>query len=121
MTSKKDILATNDTLVQDIRGLIEEARSTVATTVNTCPYHALLAGRQADQRGDPQGEGDRAGYGQRIVHALSAQLHQEYGQGFTKRNLFNMIRFAQVFPVRERDGLALMRFRQRHSINFGAS
>jgi hypothetical protein len=34
MARKKDILTANDTLVQDIRSLIEEARSTVATTVN---------------------------------------------------------------------------------------
>jgi hypothetical protein len=35
------------------------------------------------------------------VHALSAKLQKEYGQGFTKRNLLNMIRFAQVFPEEE--------------------
>ncbi len=46
-------------------------------------------------------KGERAGYGEQIVHSLSAQLQQEYGQGFTKRNLFNMIRFAQVFPEEE--------------------
>jgi hypothetical protein len=43
-------------------------------------------------------KGDRAGYGEKIVHALGTQLQQEYGRGFTKRNLFNMIRFAQLFP-----------------------
>ena len=40
----------------------------------------------------------RAGYGEEIVHALSAQLQIEFGKGFTKRNIFNMIRFAEVFP-----------------------
>lgn len=40
----------------------------------------------------------RAEYGERIVHALSAQLEKEFGRGFTRRNLFNMIRFAEVFP-----------------------
>ena len=30
--------------------------------------------------------------------ALSAQLTAEFGQGFTRRNLFNMIRLAEVFP-----------------------
>ena len=41
---------------------------------------------------------ERAGYGEQIVHALSAQLRLEFGEGFGKRNLFNMIRFAEVFP-----------------------
>ena len=40
----------------------------------------------------------RAGYGEKIVHALGAQLTSEFGRGFTKRNLFNMVRFAEVFP-----------------------
>jgi hypothetical protein len=40
----------------------------------------------------------RAGYGDKIVHALSAQLTSDFGRGFTKRNLFNMVRFAEVFP-----------------------
>ena len=35
MTGKKEILSTDNVLVRDIRSLIEEARSTVATTVNT--------------------------------------------------------------------------------------
>ena len=40
----------------------------------------------------------RAEYGAEIVHALSAQLTAEFGRGFGRRNLFNMIRFAEVFP-----------------------
>ncbi|OIO09120.1 MAG: hypothetical protein AUJ52_06845 [Elusimicrobia bacterium CG1_02_63_36] len=40
----------------------------------------------------------RAAYGKAIVHALSGQLTVEYGQGFSRTNLFNMVRFAEVFP-----------------------
>ena len=99
MPRKKDMLAADNALVRDIRSLIEEARSTVATTVNavlTMLY--WWVGRPINEE---ILKGDRAGYGERIVHALSAQLYQEYGQGFTKRNLFNMIRFSQVFPEEE--------------------
>lgn len=99
MPSKKDVVATDSALVQDIRSLIEEARSTVATTVNvalTTLYWKV--GRRINEEFL---KGDRAGYGERIVHALSAHLQMEYGQGFTRRNLFNMIRFAQVFPEEE--------------------
>jgi len=42
----------------------------------------------------------RAGYGERIVATLSQRLTIEFGRGFSRRNLFNMIRFAEVFPDR---------------------
>ena len=99
MTGKKNISATDSVLVQDIRCLIEEARSTVASTVNaalTMLYWKI--GRRINKE---ILKGNRAGYGEKIVHALSAQLSQDYGRGFTKRNFFNMIRFAQVFPDEE--------------------
>ena len=32
------------------------------------------------------------------MSALGTQLTVEFGEGFTRRNLFNMIRFAEVFP-----------------------
>jgi len=35
------------------------------------------------------------------VSALSAQLEAEFGRGFGRRNLFRMIRFAEVFPDRQ--------------------
>ena len=39
----------------------------------------------------------RAEYGQKIVSALGTQLVAEFGRGFATRNLFRMIRFAEVF------------------------
>ena len=40
----------------------------------------------------------RAEYGERIVSALGRQLAAEFGRGLGTRNLFRMIRFAEVFP-----------------------
>ena len=40
----------------------------------------------------------RTDYGAQIVSALSARLSAEFGRGFSRRNLFNMVRFAEVFP-----------------------
>lgn len=37
-------------------------------------------------------------YGQKILHALGTKLVTEFSQGFTARNLANMIRLAEVFP-----------------------
>ncbi len=39
----------------------------------------------------------RAEYGEKIVSALGTQLSAEFGRGFGVRNLFRMIRFAEVF------------------------
>jgi len=39
----------------------------------------------------------RAAYGGRIVSSLGTRLAAEFGRGFGKRNLFRMIRFAEVF------------------------
>lgn len=42
-----------------------------------------------------------AEYGERIVSSLATQLEAELGRGFGRRNLFRMIRFAEVFPDRK--------------------
>jgi len=40
----------------------------------------------------------RAGYGEQIVYALSAQLAAEFGSGFSEKSLRRMIQFAEEFP-----------------------
>jgi predicted nuclease of restriction endonuclease-like (RecB) superfamily len=40
----------------------------------------------------------RAEYGKQTVDTLSQQLMNEYGRGFSRRNLFNMISFYETFP-----------------------
>jgi hypothetical protein len=40
----------------------------------------------------------RAEYGQQIVSALSSQLTREYGRGFSRQNLFHMMRFVETYP-----------------------
>lgn len=76
--------------------LIDEARSAVATTVNvglTILYWKIGQRIHAEIL-----QSERATYGEQIVQTLSAQLQAEYGRGFGRRNLFYMIRFAEVFP-----------------------
>jgi predicted nuclease of restriction endonuclease-like (RecB) superfamily len=83
-------------LLADLRDLILQAREGVARAVDsgltTLYWHI---GRRIRQ--DILKE-KRADYGERIVSALSAQLEAEFGRGFSRRNLFNMVRFAEVFP-----------------------
>jgi len=84
-------------LLHDIRRLIENARLTVAITVNsalTMLYWQV--GRRINEeilKGEQRGD-----YGKRIVATLSQDLSAEYGQGFTYTALTRMIRFSDVFP-----------------------
>lgn len=43
----------------------------------------------------------RAAYGKRLINVLADQLTQEYGQGFSARNLRNFRKFYELFPDRE--------------------
>ena len=43
----------------------------------------------------------RAHYDEKIVSTLSSQLVPELGEGFSKRNIFRMIRFSEAFPDEE--------------------
>lgn len=83
-------------LLRDLRHLISETRSAVAVTINT--GLTLLYWQVGTRIRRETLREERAEYGERIVHALSAQLRSEFGEGFSPRNLFNMIRFAEVFP-----------------------
>ena len=82
-------------LMHEIQQLIEQSRSSVAVTVNaglTMLYWQI--GRRINQE---LLQDQRADYGQRVLHTLSAKLTVDYGQGFSEKNLRRMIQFSQVF------------------------
>ena len=83
-------------LLADVRGLILAAREQVARAVDsglTLLYWHV--GRRVHQ--DILKE-KRAEYGAEIVSALGRQLSEEFGRGFTAKNLHRMVQFAEVFP-----------------------
>ena len=82
-------------LIRDIRGMIDEARSSVATTVNA--GLTMLYWRVGKRIKKDILKGERAGYGEQIVSTLSRQLVADYGNSFTVKNLRRMIQFAEVF------------------------
>lgn len=85
----------DETLVADLRRLIEEARQRVAMTVNaelTILYWRVGARIHAEVLNS-----ERANYGKQIVLTLSARLTADYGKGFDRSNLFRMLQFAS-FP-----------------------
>ena len=83
-------------LIGDIRRLIETARHNVAVTVNA--GLTILYWQIGDRIRQDVLKEKRAGYGEEIISTLSIQLVKEFGNGFSRPNLFRMVRFAEVFP-----------------------
>ena len=83
-------------LLADVREMILSARQQVAQAVNaglTVLYWQIGWRIRRDILKEK-----RAEYGEKILHALSAKLVEEFGRGYSQRNLANMVRFAEVFP-----------------------
>jgi predicted nuclease of restriction endonuclease-like (RecB) superfamily len=83
-------------LLTDVRALIEGARLEVSRAVNSAMVVAYWSIGERIRR-EVLGA-DRAEYGRQVVEGLAAQLSAEYGQGFSRPNLFRMIQFAEAFP-----------------------
>ena len=83
-------------LLNDIRSLIHQARTRAAQAVNA---ELVMLYWQIGQRIriDVLHE-KRAAYGREILSTLSRKLVEEFGQGFTEKNLRRMVQFAEVFP-----------------------
>jgi predicted nuclease of restriction endonuclease-like (RecB) superfamily len=87
---------TSKALLQDLREMIANARQDVARSVNSALV--MLYWKVGQRIHKEILKEKRADYGEKIVPTLSAELVKDFGSGFTRRNLFNMIRFAEVFP-----------------------
>ena len=83
-------------LLGDIRSLIESARQQTAQAVNA--GLVMLYWSIGDRIRRDILRQKRAEYGEEIVPTLSAQLTIECGRGFSRANLFSMVRFTAVFP-----------------------
>jgi hypothetical protein len=86
-------------LLADVRGLILVAREGAARAVNaglTILYWEIGNRIHTDVLKET-----RAEYGEQIVSALAKHLKAKFGRDFGRRNLFRMIRFAEVFPDRK--------------------
>jgi len=81
-----------------IKEVLIESRSRVYLTANSEMVLAYWTiGRiivQEEQNGH-----SRANYGKLIVETLSSKLTSEFGKGYNKSNLWNMIRFYKTFPI----------------------
>ena len=83
-------------LLADVRGLIEQARGHVASSVNsTLTQLYWQVGHRIANELLTNG---RAAYGEEILPTLSAKLVPLYGKGFSERSLARMVSFAEAFP-----------------------
>ena len=85
-----------ESLITDLRTLINEARNKVALIVNT--EITLLYWHIGKRINEEVLGNQRAEYGKQIVSTVSTQLTKEYGKGFELRNLRRMMQFAELFP-----------------------
>ncbi|HEX8243974.1 MAG TPA: PDDEXK nuclease domain-containing protein, partial [Longimicrobium sp.] len=89
-------MAAAGALSADIGEMIRTARQQVAQLVNA--GLTLLHWQIGNRIRREVLREERAEYGAEIIDALSRELQAEFGRGFGRRNLFNMVRFAEVFP-----------------------
>jgi len=83
-------------LLTDLSQLIDSTKHRVARAVNAelvLLYWKIGARIRQDILGQ-----ERAAYGEQIVSTLSRQLSIGYGPGFSRQNLFHMIRFVEAWP-----------------------
>lgn len=84
-------------LIKDLRQIIEQARGHVAATAN---YELTMMYWHIGERINHEVLGNqRAEYGKQIVASVSRQLQQEYNiKGFDEKNIRRMMQFTSLFP-----------------------
>ncbi|MCX7258684.1 MAG: PDDEXK nuclease domain-containing protein [Polaromonas sp.] len=86
-------------LLGEIKALIQQARSVAARQINSLQVRANFEiGRrivEEEQRG-----AERADYGSQLLKSLATALTEEFGSGFSKRNLDYMRKFFLVYRDR---------------------
>lgn len=83
-------------LFSEIRNLVTEAKQQASIVVNaTLTQLYWHIGQRINQ--EVLG-GQRAEYGKQIVATLARQLTEEFGSGYSEKQLRRMMQFAEVFP-----------------------
>jgi len=95
----KDTFGLSAGLIGDLQLLIESTRIRVAVGVNV--GMVLLYWDIGERIRTEILSDERAAYGKQVIDILSEQLSAQYGRGFARTNLFNMIRFAELDSFQE--------------------
>ena len=82
--------------ITEVTTLIQQAKQRAAVAVNS---ELTLLYWQVGQRIHQEViDGKRADYGKHVIATLSQLLNAQYGRGWSKRNLAQMVKFAEIFP-----------------------
>lgn len=85
-----------DGLLADLQGMIDHARSSIASTVNA--RMTMLYWNLGNRIRKEILQDKRAEYGRTIVATVARQLTEYYGKGFSEKSLRRMIQIGEVFP-----------------------
>jgi predicted nuclease of restriction endonuclease-like (RecB) superfamily len=86
----------NKKIFKEIKSLIEKSKHEIALSVNSTL--TLLYWNIGKLVNDEVLKQQRAKYGKQIIETLSRQLTNEYGKGWSKRQLHQCIQFSECFP-----------------------
>lgn len=86
-----------DSTYQNIKEILEKARSTAYRAVNFAMVQAYWQIGRVIVEEEQKGE-ERAEYGKGLIKELSIKLTKDYGRGFDESNLRNMRIFYRTFP-----------------------
>lgn len=94
-----DVQPSSTVLLLDLKELIERTRGRVAHQINA--ELVILNWNIGNRIKTEILNQERAEYGQQIVKSIADELTSLYGRGFSRANLFHMVRFAETFPNKE--------------------
>ena len=88
---KKDIY-------DEIRNLLKEARKSIVSNINTTMTKTyFLIGKRIVE--EEQNGNERATYGKNLIKNLSKKLTNEFGKGFSERNIEQMRKFYKTYSI----------------------
>lgn len=93
-----DLIATK-ALFFEIKDLIQSAKQNAAVAVNA--ELTLLYWQVGERISKEILNGERAEYGKQVIKELARDLSANFGRGWSRRNLSNMVKFYQSFKVLE--------------------
>lgn len=88
-------LINNENLVQELKELIVSTKEKVVISVNSSL--TLMYWHVGFKINKNILKNNRAEYGKEIIATVSQQLCIEFGRGYSKRNIADMIKFSQIF------------------------
>lgn len=95
MSATKMLTEQSGEFIQEIATLIQSSKQRMATAVNA--ELTLLYWHIGQRINQYVLQGERAKYGQEIIAQLSTSLTKQFGRGWSKRNLSQMVKFATAF------------------------